>query len=225
MLRLLIGIKRSIFRADDQRHKKADAAFAAKRPGILSKHKMTCAGCAYESKVGKSLDVHHRDDNHHNNDDDNLVPACHTCHPYQHVGEIVRRADVPGEGLGKSTLIAGIPELSARDCNLLQRALGVALHDEKEAPMAREIIKALATRAEWAKSEFGTFRPADFAGAMAALKPDEYEAREDAINDMRILFSETTLKKLGSQMQQDYPSMPLSSWPAVAEGASRREQR
>jgi hypothetical protein len=216
ILRLLLGIKRSRFRQNDPRSKRADAEFAAKRPQVLARHKLTCQGCGYCSKVAKALDVHHRDDNHHNNDDDNLVPACHTCHPYQHVGEAARRdQNVAGEGLGRLTVIATIPELSARDVNLLQRAIGAALADEHEAPIAAKLAAILAERANWTKAEFGSFLPADLSTAMFALSDAEYAAREDAIADQRLLFGRPHLKKIGQQLMQDYPSMPLKSWQAV----------
>lgn len=223
MLSLLLGIKRSRFRENDSRRTRADAEFAAKRPGALRRHNYTCQGCNYESKQGGHLDVHHLDDDHHNNADENLAPACHTCHPYQHTGELVRRVDVGGEGLGKATLIAAIPELTPADLNLLQRAIGVALLDEKEAPIARQMIELLAERALWVKAEFGTFKPADFAAAFFALKDDEYAARGDAISDLRLLFNEDTTKKLGKQFTVDYPTMPMASWPEVARGVSRKQ--
>lgn len=222
LLALVLGIKRLRFRENDPRRGRADAEFSAKRSGVLAKHSYTCQACAYTSKESAHLDVHHLDDNHHNNEDDNLVPGCHTCHPYQHVGELVRRTDIPGEGLGKATLVAAIPEISAVDMNLLQRAIGAALLDEKEAPMARKMIEVLSQRASEVKSEFGTFKPADFAAAMAQLTDDQYAVREDVISDLRLLFNQPTLEKLGREMVRDYPAMPLSSWTAVASGVERK---
>jgi hypothetical protein len=221
-LPLLLGVKRRRFRDNDARTARADAEFAAKRPGILVKHRFTCKGCDYESKESAHLDVHHLDDNHHNNDDLNLCPACHTCHPYQHVGELVRRSDVAGEGLGKATLIAAIPEIEPSDLNLLQRAIGMALLDEKEAPIARQMIEFLAERSVWVKAEFGTFKPADFAGAFAALTDEQYANRRDAISDLRLLFNEETLRKLGREMARDFPAMPVASWPDVSRGVERK---
>lgn len=221
LLSLVLGIKRLRFRENDPRRTRADAEFSAKRSGVLSKHQYTCQACGYVSKESAHLDVHHVDDNHHNNEDANLAPACHTCHPYQHVGELVRRTDIGGEGLGKSTLIAAIPEVSALDLNLLQRALGAALLDEEEAPIARQVITHLAERASWVKAEFGTFKPADFAGAFAALSDEQYAARQEAVFDLRLLFNEDTLMKLGREMARDCPSMPLQAWPDVARGLRR----
>lgn len=223
-LPLFLGIKRSRFREDDPRRGRADAEFASKRPATLVRHRFECAGCAYESKQPGHLDVHHRDDDHHNNQDENLVPACHTCHPYQHVGEVARRTDVGGEGQGRVTLVASVPEISAADLNLLQRAIGMALLDENEAPIARRMIEVLAERAAWIKPEFGTFRPQDFAAAMAQLSDEEYAHRHEAIADLRLLFNEATLQKLGRQMREDYPSLPVAAWPEVAAGIGRKRQ-
>lgn len=222
MLSLILGIKRSRFREGDSRREKADAEFAAKRPAALMRHKFMCQACGYESKEPVNLDVHHFDDDHHNNADDNLLPACHTCHPYQHIGELVKRVGVKGEGLGAETLIATIPEISASDLNLLQRAIGVALLDEKEAPVAKEMIKILGDRAYWTKSEFGTYKPGDFAAAMWKLTDEEYGARDEVISDQRLLFNEKYLMELGREMVANYPSMPLSSWPDVAKGVMKK---
>jgi len=222
VLSLILGIKRLRFREGDPRRARADAEFSAKRSGVLSRHQYTCQGCRYVSRESAHLDVHHLDDNHHNNDDANLAPACHTCHPYQHVGELVRRTDVAGEGLGKATLIAAIPEIGPADLNLLQRAIGSALLDEAEAPIARQMVERLAERATWVKAEFGTFKPADFAGAFAALTDEQYAARRDAVDDLRLLFNEDTLMRLGREMARDCPAMPLATWPDVARGVERQ---
>jgi intracellular multiplication protein IcmJ len=216
LLRLIPGIKRTRFRANDPRSGKADAEFAAKRPNVLARHKLTCQGCGYVSKVARALDVHHLDDNHHNNGDDNLVPACHLCHPYQHVGELARRSvDVVGEGLGELTRIASVPEIGARDLNLLMRAIGAALLDDAEKPIAKRILKVLMDRSEWTQAEFGSSLPRDLSAAMNALSDAEYAAREDAMADQRVVFGVAHLKRVGQQLAQDYPSMPLKSWQGV----------
>jgi intracellular multiplication protein IcmJ len=219
VLRLFIGIKRLRFRANDPRSKKADAEYLAKRPGVLARHKQTCAGCGYVSKVSRALDVHHLDDNHHNNEETNLVPACHLCHPYQHVGELGRRVGIGGEGLGKNSFVATIPEISARDLNLLQRAVGAALQDEKEVEIARKIMLAFLDRSKWTKSEFSSDSPRDFAAAMSMLTDAEYAARDDAVEDQRLVFQLPHLRVMGKQLMEDFPSMPLKSWQGVHDAA------
>lgn len=224
MLKLLIGVKRSCFRENDPRRGRADAEFTAKRPSVLVKQKFTCAGCKYQALQGQGahMDVHHADDDHHNNRDENLVLACHLCHPYQHVGEIARRTDIGGEGLGKLTLIATIPEISAADLNLLQRAIGAAMLDEKEAPIAMQMYRALESRAILTAADFGSNKAPDFAAALRRLTDDEYVHREEAIADQRVLFNEIHLRKVGTQLRADYPTMPLESWAEIASGVSRK---
>ncbi len=232
LLSLIIGIKRSVFRANDPRRLRSDAEFRARRPHALARNQHRCAGCGYESKQGGHLDVHHLDDNHDNNADENLVPACHACHPYQHVGELAKRnrsdpADVEmgGEGLGRQSLLALIPELDPADLNLLQRAIGVALLDPQLAPIARKLHSRLEKRAGWVVAEFGTCKPADFAAAMSRLSDDEYAFREDSVADVRLLFSEMHLNKMGRQFLVDNPSMPIASWPMVADGVAQRSTK
>ncbi len=231
-LPLLLGIKRKVFRDNDRERARADAELAAKRSGILMKHEYKCQACGYESRVEtvgakkkmSFLDIHHRDDNHQNNVDDNLAPACHTCHPYQHIGELSYRTDarISSEGLGARTLIACIPEVPASDLNLLQRALGVALKDPQEARIAKRIIEALAQRGDRVREEFETLKPKDFAACMHNLSPAQYDAREDAIADLRLLFNVDTLEALGDEMMQDYPTLPIKTWPSVAQGVARK---
>lgn len=221
-LKLLMGIKRRLARRDDSSSHRADAEFKAKRPGVLERFGHTCQGCRYTSS--KYLDVHHRDDDHHNNSDDNLCPACHTCHPYQHIGEVVKRTDIPGEGLGKQTRIAFVPELAPADLNLLQRAIGVALLDEAEKPIALEMIKRLAERATVTQQMYGSCLPGDFAAAFASMDDSQYAHREDAIKDLRVLFSARLLEQLGREFVADFPTLSISSWQQAARSAAPRQR-
>lgn len=221
-LRLLLGIKRRLARRDDSSSHRADAEFRAKRPGVLQRFVNTCQGCGYTSN--SHLDVHHRDDDHHNNSDENLCPACHTCHPYQHIGEVVKRTDVPGEGLGKQTRIAFIPELSPADLNLFQRAIGVAMLDEKEKPFAVEMVRRLAERATVTQQMFGTCMPGDFAAAFASMDDAQYAHREDAVKDLRLLFSARLLEQLGREFVGDFPTLSVASWQQAARSASQRQR-
>lgn len=178
------------------------------------------------------MDVHHVDDNHANNAFENLAAACHTCHPYQHIGELVRHEQsskqtagpLRAEDLGHRTLLASIPEVSAADLNLLQRAIGAALADPSEAPIAQEMLQRLAARASWLEADVGTFKPADFAAALAKLDDAAYGHREDAISDIRLLFNADTLQALGRELLADYPSLPPSTWAAMERGAAAQSR-
>lgn len=198
---------------------------------VLAASNHVCEACGYESKPDlnskSNLGVYHLDDNHENNDAENLCPACSTCHPYQHVGESLKGdvKSISPENMGKITRIAVIPELSARDLNLLQRAIGVALLDESEAPMAKKMMSILIKRQTFAKAEFDSFWPVDFGNAMVGLTDEEYAERTDAMPDLRILFNEDALRSFGAEMLADYPTMPLRSWEQVVESVGRKSQR
>src|SRR3989344_4737634 len=155
--KLVIGIKRMRFRANDARRKAADAEYRAIRPGFIEQSNGRCRYCNYSSK--KHNEVHHLDDDHHNNDRSNFAIACRACHPYQHIGEPSKAGDLAGEGLGSATLLAAIPEISAQDLNHLQRAIGAALLDPKEEHAARAILEHLVEErcspAESATPKFG----------------------------------------------------------------------
>lgn len=224
VLKLILGVKRLRFRANDARSGKADAEFKAKRKPALMRQGYRCAGCGYKSSEKFShLDIHHADDDHHNNEDANLLVACHTCHPYQHVGELVRRTDIPAEGLGGRTKIVSVPEVSAADLNLLQRAIGAALHNPDEAVYAAKMLEVLESRQLDVKADFGTAAPADFAGAMFNLSQQEYEHRADAIEDLRIVFNKEVLKIIGTEFLLDNPSMPVDRWASVAKSVESRK--
>ena len=220
LLQLLLGIKRLRFRANDPKRAAADNEYRAKRKAKLANDACKCVYCTYTSK--KFNEVHHLDDDHHNNDDSNLVVACRACHPYQHVGEPSKAGDISGEGLGKKTIVVAIPEITPQDLNHLQRAIGMALMDEKEEPAARAILRHIEEMAGPVKAVWETCLPVNFAAAMAQLTPGEYKAREPAIGHLRLVFAETVLKEFGSQWAIDSPSLPVNSWKEVAANVARK---
>jgi intracellular multiplication protein IcmJ len=215
-LTLVPGIKRGLARRDDARAEVADAALRARRPAVLERHRHQCAGCGYTAKVAAHLDVHHLNDNHADNDDANLVAACHVCHPYQHVGEVSVRADAWAEGLGKKSGLAHLPELQARDLNLLLRAVGAAMLDPSTREEATEIYEELMARTEVTSTRLGAWKAADFAAAMAQLTDEQYAHRNKVLEPERLVFSERVMEAIGREFVADYPSLPVAAWPAVA---------
>lgn len=231
MMKLVLSVKRRVHRRQDSRASvaNADAGLAAKRPGVLSRNRMTCSACGYQAKEARHLDVHHADDDHTNNDDKNLVLGCHTCHPYQHVGELARRdgqGDVSvAEGLGQSSRIATIPEIEAADMNLLQRVLGVARMDPEERKYAAFIYNALRSRVDATEEIFRTSAPTDFALIMhEALDDEDYAQRHEVLGDQRLIFSVAHLDLLGKEFVADNPTLPMSAWSAAAAGVVRQSQ-
>jgi intracellular multiplication protein IcmJ len=227
MLKLILSIKRLTFRDNDPKASRADAEAKAKRPAALARGRYTCQACGYvTNKADPKMDIHHLDDDHHNNRDDNLVCACHVCHPYQHVGQTGQGSNgdkIEAENLGKATFLVSVPEVNAANFNLLQRAIGAALLDPKEAPYAQEIMKILANRVKPVEAEFGTYEPVDFAAAMARLSNDEYERREEVMWDLRLLFGASSLKKFGQQLLNDHPALAVRQWEALERSVMSRK--
>ena len=219
--KLLIGIKRLRFRANDARRQAADNEYRAKRPGVIARSNGRCVYCNYSSK--QHNEVHHLDDDHHNNDERNFGIACRACHPYQHIGEPSKAGDVAGEGLGAQTILAAIPELSAQDVNHLQRAIGAALLEPQEGAVAKAILHHLTeTRCAPVKVVWETCLPVNFAAALAQLSPGEYEARGDAVGHLRLIYKEDMLEQFGRQLLLDYPALPVKSWEGVAADVARK---
>ena len=211
---------------------KADLVFKSKRPKALETQEYTCQGCGYKTKPetvskqekGRShMDVHHRDDDHHNNDESNFCVVCLLCHAYQHVGQSDRRSDTsPAENMGGQTAFISVPEIAATDLNLLQRAIGVALHDDAEEAIALGIYDALKNRTQYVAEEFGSFKTADFAAAFASLNSKEYAGRVQKITDLRLRFSLHLIKGFGREFMLDYPSLPLAAWAGVLKTSGRK---
>lgn len=221
--KLVIGIKRLRFRANDARRQAADAEYRAKRPGVIARSNGRCVYCNYGSK--QHNEVHHEDDDHHNNDDRNLVLACRCCHPYQHIGEPTKAGDIAGEGLGAKTILAAIPELAAQDVNHLQRAIGAALLDPQEALVAKAILEYLCQeRCPPVKEVWETCLPVNFAAALSQLSAHEYEEREQAVGHLRIIFKDDMLEQFGRQLLLDYPALPVKTWEGVASDVDRKSK-
>jgi hypothetical protein len=238
-MNLLIGVKRKVFRKDDPRSEQADRELHAKRDGVLRSHHYTCAGCGYAVPKGdrgevspdhaRHLDVHHLDDDHQNNAESNLVPACHACHPYQHIGQH-GASDAHMAVRSGPTLLATMPEVSARDLNLLLRALGAALNDPQEQAIANGILDALCERADITFDEFLDTSPDEptkknflmtLGAALSKLSESEYAGRDAVLGDQRLVFNPTHLRLLGAEFSADYPTVPLSSWEQVSRSALR----
>lgn len=215
-LNLLPAIKRRRSRSMDASAEVADAALRARRPGVLARSRNTCAACGYQVRQEAHLDIHHLDDDHANNDESNLVAACHTCHPYQHIGEMAARADQWAQGLGAKTGLAHIPEISAADLNLLLRAIGAAMLDPEAREQAQQIYEELMTRTELTEQRLGAWKAQDFAAAMAQLTPEQYEHRHRVLGEERLMFSPKILEFLGEEFRKDYASLPTAAWADVA---------
>lgn len=223
-LSLLPAIKRGRHRQSDASAEVADAALRARRPQVLARCRNMCAGCRYVARNPAHLDVHHLDDDHHNNEEENLVAACHTCHPCQHVGELSSRTDHWAQGLGLRSGLAHIPEIGPADLNLLMRAIGAALLDEQARGDAHAIYDEIMARTEVTRHRLGAWKAADIAAAMAQLSDEQYAHRARVLEQERLVFSAQVLRSVGQEFLRDYPTLPVSAWSSVSTGADNTGQ-
>lgn len=207
-----------LYRANSAARDAANAEYKAVRPAAMQRGRYTCAFCAWMSR--KNNECHHRDGNHANNSEENLVVADNLCHGYHHLGQRASQERYAPDSLGDKTVLAAIPEISASDLNLLQRALGVALMQESEKETAKELLSILASRADAVKAALGTFQPGDIAAAMTRLTAEEYEARDAVCYPLRVLFRHDVLEAEARKFNEDFPGLPFETWNSVLKNAA-----
>ncbi len=181
--------------------------------------------CVYCGYVSRSNECHHIDGNHANNDDANHAVVDTLCHSYQHLGQQATQNPLNADSIGNRTALAVVPELSAQTLNLLQRAIGVALLDEREAQVAKAISKSLTQRTRPVLEAFGTFKPREFAAAMYQMSAQAYEARATVVGDLRLLFHTGILKAEGARFRSEFPALPISTWEDVFKHAKGRPSK
>lgn len=219
LLSLCIGVIRdaALYRTNSAARLRADAEYKAVRPRVMEDQQYRCRFCGY---VSKRNHCHHLDGNHANNASSNFAVADSFCHAYHHLGQTASQDQFAHENLGRKTVLAALPELSATDTNLLQRAIGVAMADPVEADMATRMHTLLMDRSKPVKESFGSFLPADFAAAMTSLQSDEeYENREAVVGDLRLIFRPDVLKHEGARFLEEFSSLPVQSWANIAKNA------
>jgi intracellular multiplication protein IcmJ len=219
---LLLGVIRDAryYRGNNASRERADAEYKARRPAAMAAGKYKCVYCGHQSQKNE---CHHDDGNHANNSPENFRVVDTLCHAYHHLGQRAASERNAADNLGDRTIVAAIPEISAEDLNLLQRAAGAALLDEKEAPVARQILQRLAKRAKPVGEAFNTFMPGDFAAAMVKLDDVAYQHRGTVIGPLRMLFHEDLLKNQGQKFKEDFPAVPVSTWDGIAADADRTD--
>ncbi len=215
LMDLCVGVIRDAakYRTNSSTRLRADAEYQAVRPKVMENQGYRCQFCGHTSRKNH---CHHLDGDHNNNVPENMVAADTLCHAYHHLGQQASQDQFAHDNLGgNKTILAAIPELSAADLNLLQRAIGVALLDPAEAEVARAAHKLLSDRAEVVRESFGSFHTGDLGAGMTKLNDDEYANRVHVVGDLRLVFRENVLKNEGSRFLEDFASLPLKSWESV----------
>ena len=108
----VLGVKRALWRQDDEHAAESDTAFAMVRAVVFVRDNYTCHFCGWRAR--EYQEVHHVDNDHNNNDDDNLITACTLCHQVHHLGMCAMR----GAGF-----LALIPELTQVEVNNIVRMI------------------------------------------------------------------------------------------------------
>jgi hypothetical protein len=225
LVSLVLSIKRYAFRANDPRAAAADAEYRAVRPRVLDQQGYRCFACRLVSRIqrGNAGSATNNEVHHTGTHDDNrpamLKVACVLCHAYHHIGEASKSGDVQAESLGKKSLVAYIPELSAVDLNNLQRVLGIAMLDPDEKDIAEEIAGHFTRRAMPVKQAWGSFYPTDFAMIMSHLDEETYGERAERLEGLRLIFNFGFLKEYAGRLLQErrWQVIPVKTWSTVAQ--------
>jgi hypothetical protein len=221
LAKLVIGVIRNEknFRANNAKRARADAEFAAVKPKVMERLKYQCAFCALAS--AKYSECHHLDGNHSNNREDNFVAVDTLCHAYHHIGHLGSQDRFASDNMGEAgkTVLAAVPEISASDLNLLQRAIGVAMLEDKESSVAKDLHARLIKRHEPVTEVFGTSSVRDFGAAMATMDDESYLNRDSVVSDLRVVFHADILKNEGRKFLEDFSGLPYKSWENVFKNA------
>lgn len=113
----IMGVKRKLWRQDDEHGFFKDGKYKEVRNSILIRDDYTCQFCGF--KFDEYQEVHHLDDDHGNNSPDNLKTACNLCHAVHHLGMTAIR---------NAGFIAYIPEMKQTDVNAICRIIFMQLH-------------------------------------------------------------------------------------------------
>lgn len=113
----ILGVKRKLWRQDDEHSFLKEEKYKEIRNSILSRDDNTCQFCGF--KFDEFQEVHHIDDDHGNSNPDNLITSCNLCHAVHHLGMTAIR---------NAGFIAYIPEMKQTDINGIFRILFMQLH-------------------------------------------------------------------------------------------------
>ena len=179
----ILGVKRKLWRKDDEHADIADAAFNPVRTEVLQRDNYTCQFCGF--KAAKYQEVHHIDDDHNNNSPNNLITVCNLCHQVHHLGMCAMRS---------GGFIAAIPELTQTEINNLIRAIHVSeFIDDK---VARDKLVGLFSIFQYRgfdtlKRLYGVdiSNPFTLAETLSTCPEEIYTNRSDIFSPLRVIAS------------------------------------
>jgi len=177
----VFGVKRKLWRKDDEHADIADAKFTQVRAEVLQRDNYTCRFCGFKS--AKYQEVHHLDDNHQNNIQDNLLTVCNLCHQVHHLGMCAMR---------NGGFIAAIPELTQTEINNIVRAIHVTEHiaDETVRGKLKSLFSIFQFRGfDTLKTLYGIdiSTPYALAEILSTCHDDIYVRRADLFAPLRLI--------------------------------------
>lgn len=194
MKKLLIGIKKRVSRKEGI---SADDGLRVASESIKKDQTHECYYCGF---LSKSNENHHLDKK-------NQIVICQLCLPYHHMGDLAR------SGIALIRVSASYEgRVSAQNLNHLMRVIGMALGDEKEAPIAKEIyaylvdsdqLKHFADLVYGVEVNASRVNPSELAQGMAHLTQDEYERRGDYVSDVRVVYHPAFLSQMGVRLSKE----------------------
>lgn len=187
----IFGVKRKLWRMDDEHAQTADDEFKKVREEILIKANFTCHFCDF--RAINFQEVHHLDNNHQNNDPSNLICTCTLCHLVHHIGMLAMK---------NGGFIAPIPELTQTEINHLCRAHFVlelmtpASQGGSELVDARKMLAGMYSIFQDRADQLKSIHPEasslyNFAETLAVMDEQQYDKRAQIFDGLRIIPTPT----------------------------------
>lgn len=181
----ILGVKRRLWRKDDEHLEITVPAFHAVRNDVLMRDNFTCHFCGFKSE--KWQEIHHIDSDHQNNTPDNLVTSCNLCHQVHHLGMCA---------MNSAGFLAVVPELAQTEINHLVRAIHVAEKTNGDADVTNK-LKSLYAIFQFRGQdtlknlfELDISSPFILAEVLANCPDDIYEKRSELFQSLRLIATE-----------------------------------
>jgi len=227
MFPLILSVKTSSWRNQDDSSELANEAYQNERYKILVRDEFTCQACGFVTKPERDkrtkdesylasgyLEVHHIDDNHHNNNHNNMVTLCPFCHQVFTVGLTGHR---------NAAKVIYFPYLSQAEINLLANLSLVQDNAENEmSDWSAQFLMWLESFESQAQRIYGDeiIDPKNLGAALFQLykvDPKLYENRENILYGLRLLPKATPYKKALDWWGESKCWTPPNQWKDIFE--------
>lgn len=205
------GVKRPLWRKDDEHGHLDGAAFTTARESVFKRDNYACRYCGF--KATKHQEIHHIDGDHHNQEPTNLLTVCNLCHQVHHLGM---------SGARNAGFIAALPELTQIEVNHIARACLVAqrLGNRDIADRLTGLYALMQARSDGLKNAFNhdISSPLLLAELLASWDEQRYAGRDTSLAVLRLVPTEAAF----SAGQLDYYAQNLKkpfsadNWSALA---------